>query len=85
MTDPKLLNKIIEIVFETPDGEWNETVDAIYACVRGTDYYKQLEERQKVFEQEQKIKELKNKQKRAEEEAQRLMIVLQQLEEELKK
>lgn len=82
MFESKLLNEIIEIVFHTPDGEWNDTVDAIYACVRDTDYYHQLEEKQKVFERAQKIKELKTKQKRAEEEAQRLMIELQQLEEE---
>lgn len=81
MTDPELLNEIVEIVFHTPDDEWNDTVGAIYACVMGTDYYKQLVQKQKVFEQAQKIKELKTKQKWAEEEAQRLMIELQQLEE----
>lgn len=84
MTDTERLQKIIEIVFKSPDGDWNETVDAVYGWVRDTDYYNQLEERKKVYEQQRKIKELKIKQKRAEMEAQRLMIELQELEEKLK-
>ncbi len=84
MTDTERLHQIIDIIFKSPDGDWNETVETVYGWVRDTDYYEQLEERKKVYEQQRKIKELKNKQKRAEEEAQRLMIELQELEEKLK-
>jgi len=83
MTDTELLNKIIEIVFDADSdwkSTWNDTVNEIYGCVRDTEYYNQLVEKKKVYEQKRKIKELKNRQKRAEEEVKRLMIELQQLE-----
>ena len=86
-TDTELLNQIIDIVFKCYNNEYDWDKDGfgcIFNLVNDTDYFNQLIEKDKVYQQKRKIKKLKNIQKRVEEEAQRLMIELQQLEDELK-
>lgn len=82
MTDTELLRKIIKMVFNNIKDEcdWDVAFEEIYCIVENTDYYHQLEEERERRLKNQELNELKQKQKRAADEAQRLMIEIENLE-----